>query len=252
MDIFQLIIFIRELNAECFCKSVTEVVAGTGLQCLSVMHQRLDGVGGNGTCKFLFICLASFDNRNSQYLLTEVCINIQHLLGTCLCLFLSRMYGMSFLPQELSGAKERSCGLLPTEYRTPLVIYLRKISVGMNLFLIEIAEQSLGSRTYTHTLLQRFQSAMGNPCYFRSKSFYMVFLFLKQTLRNQHRQIYILYPCLFESAVKFVLDVFPDCIASRFDYHASLYAGIITQLCFLHDIGVPLGEIHVHGSDAFY
>ena len=216
------------------------------------MHQCLDRIGCSCSCKFFLIRLAAFDHRHCKHLLTKISIYIQHLLGTCLCIFLRCMNRMSFLPQELSGTKERSGRLLPTKYRTPLIIYFRKISVGMNLFLIKITEQSLRSRTDTHTLLQRLQSTMSYPCNFRCKTFYMIFLFLKQTLRDQHRQIYILYPCLLESAVKLFLNIFPDRIASRFDHHASLYAGIITQLCFLHDIGVPLGEIHVHGSDAFY
>ena len=32
---------------------------------------------------------------------------------------------------------------------TPLVVYFRQISVGLDIFLIEIAEQSFRSRTYT-------------------------------------------------------------------------------------------------------
>ena len=36
---------------------------------------------------------------------------------------------MSFLPQEFSGTKERSCCLLPTKYAVPLVPYFRKITI---------------------------------------------------------------------------------------------------------------------------
>ena len=50
---------------------------------------------------------------------------------------------MSFLPQELSGTQERSGLLLPTYHGTPLIVYLRQVSVGMDVILIEITEQGL-------------------------------------------------------------------------------------------------------------
>ena len=51
-------------------------MAGTGLQCLAIVHQRLDGVSSLCACEFLFVCFLSTDNRNCQNLLTEICIQI--------------------------------------------------------------------------------------------------------------------------------------------------------------------------------
>ena len=227
-------------------------MAGTGLQGFSVMHQGFDGVSSFCTCKFFFVCLSSFDNRDCQYLLAEICIQIQHLDGSLFC-FLSRcMCGMSFLPQEFSGTQERTGCLLPAHNGTPLVIYFRQISVGLDLFCIEITEQGLGSRTDAQTLLQRFESAVCYPCNFRCKSFYVVFFFLQKAFRNQHWHIHIFYACFFESSVKFMLDIFPDRITRRFDRHTSFYTGVINQICFFYYIGIPLCEILFHGSDRFY
>ena len=118
-------------------------MAGTGLQCLAVMHQRFYRIGCNCTCEFLLLGLLSLDRGDSQNLLQELRIYIQHLQSSLLRFFCSSMCGMSFLPQELSGTQERSGLLLPTYHGTPLIVYLRQVSVGMDVILIEITEQGL-------------------------------------------------------------------------------------------------------------
>ena len=80
----------------------------------------------------------------------------------------------------------------------------------------------------------------------------MILLLVQQGLRNEHGKIYILYSYCFESCIQLLLDQLPDRIACGLNYHTSFYAGVITQLCFLHYIGIPLGEIFFHGSDRFY
>ena len=227
-------------------------MAGTGLKCLTVMHQGFDRIRSYRTCKFLFVCFLAFDNRNCKNFFTEISIQIQHLDCSLFCFFCCCMSSMSFLPQELSGTKERTCCFFPAHYGTPLVVYFRQISVGLDIFLIEITEQSFRSRTYTETFLKFIQSTMRYPCYFRCKTFYVVFFFLQKRFRNKHRHVYILYTCLFESAVKFMLDVFPDCITCRFNCHASFYTCVAAQLCFFYNIRIPLCKIFLHGSDGFY
>ena len=74
----------------------------------------------------------------------------------------------------------------------------------------------------------------------------MILFLLKQAFRNQHRKIYILYACLFKTAVQLMLNVLPDRIAGRFDYHAAFYTCVITQLCFFYNIRIPLREILIH------
>ena len=98
MNILQGVVLCCILDAKCLCKAVTKIMAGSGLQCFSVMHQGLDGVGSLCACKFLFISLLTADYRNSQHLLTEICIEIQHLDGSLLCLLRSGVGGMSLLP----------------------------------------------------------------------------------------------------------------------------------------------------------
>ena len=226
-------------------------MAGTGLKRLTVMHQGFDRIRGYRTCKFFLVCFLAFDNRNCKNFFTEIGIQIQHLDCSLFRFFCRCMSSMSFLPQELSGTKERTCCFFPAHYGTPLIVYFRQISVGLDIFLIEITEQSFRSRTYTETFLKFIQSTMRYPCYFRCKTFYVVFFFLQKRFRNKHRHVYILYTCLFESAVKFMLNVFPDCITCRFDCHASFYTCVAAQFRFFDNVCIPLCKIVFHGSDRF-
>ena len=52
----------------------------------------------------------------------------------------------------------------------------------------------------------------------------MIFLFLKQALRDQYRKIYIFYTCILESFIQVCLDIFPKRIAVRQIIQTSLYA----------------------------
>ena len=49
-----------------------------------------------------------------------------------------------------------------------------------------------------------------------------------------------------------MLDIFPDRISRRLDHHTSFYTCVIDQLCFLHNVCVPLCKIIFHRSDCFY
>ena len=251
MHIFQCVIFVCVLDAECFCKSVTKVMAGTGLKCFSIVHQRFNCVSCYCTCKFFFVCFLTFDYRNCQNFFAEISIQIQHLDRSFFCFFCCCVSSMSLLPQEFSGTKERTGCLFPTYYRTPLIIDLWQISVGLDVFLIKIAEQSLRSRTNAETLLQFIQSTMCYPRYFRCKSFYVIFFFLQKRFRNKHRHVHILHTCFFESAVQFMLDIFPNRITCRFDCHASFYTCVAAQFRFFDNVCIPLCKIVFHGSDRF-
>ena len=216
------------------------------------MHQGFYGVGCLCSGKLLLIGFLSLDDRNSQHLLTEVCIYIQHLDGSCLG-FLGRCMGcMAFLPQKLPGTQEGTGCFLPAHNRTPLVVYPWQIAVGMDILCVKITEQGLRGRPYAHTLLKFLQSSVGHPCHLRRKSLHMVLFLLQQTLRYKDGHVYVLHPCLLKPSVHLLLDVFPDCVAGRLNHHASLDAGIIAKLRLLYHIRIPLGEILIHGCDGLY
>src|SRR5699024_5087063 len=143
--------------------------------------------------EFLLVRLASADNGNGQHLLAEVRIYIQHLLRSLFGFLRGSVRRMAFLPQELSGTQERTRGLFPAHYGTPLIVHLRQIPVRLELLRIKLTEQGLGGRTYAQALLQLFHSAMGYPGHLPRKAFYMILFLLKQALRNEHGQVHILY-----------------------------------------------------------
>ena len=76
MYVLQFIFFIRVLDFKGFCESIAEVVARSGLQCLAVVHQRLDGVGGFRSGELLLVGLLAADYRHGQNFLTEVSIEV--------------------------------------------------------------------------------------------------------------------------------------------------------------------------------
>ena len=252
INIFQLVVLIRKLNAEGLGKAVSEIVAGAGLQRLSVVHQSLDSIGSLRTREFFLVRLSSADHRDGEHLLAEVRIQIQHLDGAFLRLFHCGMGGVSLLPEKLSGTKERPRFLFPAHHGAPLVIHLRQVAVGVNIILIKIAEKRLRCGPHTQTLLQLRQAAVRHPGHFRSKALHVILLFLKKAFRNKHGHIDIFHARFLEPFVQLLLNQLPDRVAVGFDRHTALHARILDQLRLLHHVGVPLGEILIHGCDRFY
>src|SRR5579875_2363779 len=74
--IFALSIGIQKLNIEASGEIVTQVMAGSGLQCLAVTHQRLDRIGAQRTRELLVFALDSGDNWDSGILFGKGTINL--------------------------------------------------------------------------------------------------------------------------------------------------------------------------------
>ena len=143
MNVLQGVVFVGILDAESLCEAVAEIVAGSGLQGFSVVHQGFDGVGGLCAGEFFFIRLAALDDGDRQHFLAEGGIYVQHLDGALFCLFCRSVGSVAFLPQKFPGAEEGPGGLFPSHHGAPLVIDFRQIPVGMDISGIEVAEQGL-------------------------------------------------------------------------------------------------------------
>src|SRR5699024_2214788 len=144
---------------------ISKEMARCRLKRLSVMHQRLDCISILRACELLALRLSSRNNRDRKVFLNEIFIYFPHHLCTLFRFLISRVDRMSFLPQELSGTKERSRRLLPAKYRTPLIPYFRQITVGLHCLAPHIAEQSLRGRTDTESLLKLLHSSVCHPCH---------------------------------------------------------------------------------------
>ena len=98
MYILKLIIFIGILDTERLCESVAEVMAGTGLQCFSVMHQCFYCISILSSCKFLMLCFSTCYKWYSHCLFVEVFVNLPHLDCSLFSLFICCMNRVAFLP----------------------------------------------------------------------------------------------------------------------------------------------------------
>ena len=249
IHILQGVVLIGVLHAECACKAVTEVVRGTGLQSLAVVHHSLDGVGILCTGEALLLGLFALNDRNGQPFLEELRVDVQHAQSLFHSLLSGSMNGMTLLPPELTAAQERTGGLFPADNRAPLVVQLRQIAPGANDLCVMLAEQRLRSRTNAQTLLQLVVAAVRYPCTLRREAFNVVGFLLQQAFRNENRHCYILVTGLLEHTVQRVLDVLPQRLCVRTHDDTALYRRIIGHFSLFNNICVPLREVHVHGRD---
>jgi len=72
--------------------------------------EPFDGGGVEATSKFLFFRLDTRNDRNREQLLVYATVEVKDLQDFLVRLFAREVGGMTFLPQELSGPKERLCG----------------------------------------------------------------------------------------------------------------------------------------------
>ena len=84
MGIGLLVVLVSELDFKSLGKAVTEVVAGTGLQSLLVVHHTLHGVGLLSAVELLLLGLLAPGNRHCQHIFAEVGIDVQHRLSEVL------------------------------------------------------------------------------------------------------------------------------------------------------------------------
>ena len=227
-------------------------MAGTGLQCFTVVHQAFDGECVCCARETFFFCFFAFDNRNSQYVTAEISIYVQHSQSFFLCFFCGSMCGMTFLPQKFHSTQERTCCFFPTYNGAPLVVKFRQVAVGLDDVCVVFAEQCFGSRANADTFFQFFVAAVGYPSNFGCEAFYMVFFFLQQAFGDEHGHVYVFMTCCFEAFIQLFLDQFPDCVAIGTDDHAALQRRIFCQVSFFYNVRIPLGEIQLHIGDGFY
>ena len=250
--ILQGIVAVGELDIKGTGKAVAEVVGGTALQALTVVHHGLDGVGFFGARKFFLIGLDALNNGDGKIFLAHLCVDIQHAHGLSLGFLGGFVHGVALLPQELGAAQEGAGGLFPAHDAAPLVIQLGQVTVAVDDMGIVLAEQRFAGGAHAQALLQLFLAAHGDPGHLRGEAFHMVLLFLQKALRYEHGHIDILVAGGLEHAVEDVLDILPNGVAVGADDHAAADAAVIDQLGLFNDIGIPLRKIVLHRGDLGY
>ena len=99
----------------------------TCLQGLSVLHHGLDCQGVERAREPLVGALVTDDDGKRQRIACEVGVHMHHLVGLGLGLLGRCVRGVSLLPKELCGTKERTRAHLPPYHIAPLVAQDRKV-----------------------------------------------------------------------------------------------------------------------------
>ena len=231
---------------------VSEIMAGAGLEGLTVLHHALDGIGGLSAGKLLLVGLAALDYRHGQRVAAEVSIAVELLLRFCHSLLSGLVDGVALLPPEFPAAQEGAGGLFPADHGAPLVIEHGELAVGLKDAVPVVAEHGLRGGSERQPLLQLVAAAHGDPSHLRGKAVDQFAFLFQQALRDQRGHCHVLVSGLFKLPVHDPLNVFPDSVAVWTQDHKSLHAGIVDQLRLLADVRIPLGEIVLHTGDLFH
>ena len=231
---------------------VAEIVAGAGLQGLAVLHHSLDGIGGLGPGELLLVGLAALHHGHGQGVPAEVGIAVELLLGFGNGLFGGLVDGVALLPPELPGPQEGAGGLFPADHGAPLVIQHGQFPIALQHVVPMVAEHGLGGGPEGQALLQLLAAAHGDPGHLRGEALHQLPLLLQQALGDQHGHSHVDMAGLFERAVHNALDILPDGVAIGPQDHEALHGRIVHQLRLQADVGIPLGEVHLHGGDGFH
>ena len=190
----------------------------------------------------------------------EVLIHFVHRARFFDGLFSRFVRGVAFLPEELSGAEEKTWAHLPAHDVAPLVDEQRQIAVAFH----PAGEGSTDDRLRSWTnhkrlgqfaggdhldrairLLLRFETMMRDHRTLGGETFGMLRLFFEITQRNQQREIGVHMAGGLELRIELALDVFPQAVTPRLDHHAAAHLGVLRHVGGTHDLLVPFGKIFV-------
>ncbi len=253
-----------EGNVLGFREILPEIMRGSGLDRLAVLHHRLDRQGHVRSRKTFVLRFLSGDHRDGEVVAQELLVKpVDHPR------FLDRL-GLRFmrrvplLPEELGGSQEQARPHFPTHHVRPLVDQQRQIAVGLHPAGEGGANDRLGGRPDHVWLRQltgrnhfcfprlgifhRLQAMMRHHRAFRREALRVLRLLFKIGQRDQQREISVLMPRRLEAAVKLLLDQLPDAVAPRLDHHAAPRLRVLREVGGLDHLLVPLGKILFSGG----
>ena len=241
-------IFDLERGREVFA----EIMRGAGLQRFAVQHHRFHRVGVHRPRELLLLRLFAREDLDGEDVLHELAVDFEHFESLLSRLFFGGVEGVPFLPEELARPEEGTGGLLPPDDVRPLVDEQGQIAVALHPLGVHVADDGLGSRAHDELLFKLRIADMRDKRDLGREAFHVLRLLHEVAQGDEHREIGILVPCRFETAVEFLLDVLPDLVAVRADDHRALDGAVVHQLRLQDDVGVPLRKIFGHVRDLFY
>ena len=219
------------------------------LQTFAVVHHRLHAESGNGARKLFLFRLPAREYGDGEASLGEFLINAEHLHRLFHRLLFGGVGGMALLPQKFAGPEEGAGGLFPPHDVRPLVDEDGQIAVGLQPLGIHFTENRLACRADDEGLGERFAAADRHDRNFRRKSFDVLRLARHIAVRDKQREIGILMPRRLDARVQLLLDVFPDGVTVRTDYHRTLDGAVIDEFRLDDDVRIPTGKIRFNIRD---
>ena len=162
-SIVALAVLVDESNVESLTEVLSQKMGSSRLQSFSILHHRLDRIGIQSTSETLALRLHALYYWHCHIILSEVRVNLLHLLSFYLRFFTSSVSGMAFLPQELSRTKEQASTHLPAHHVRPLVAQDRQVAVRLNPVTVCIPYNGLRSRANDQFLFQFSCRIYDNP-----------------------------------------------------------------------------------------
>src|SRR6266516_6395661 len=197
--ILTLPIGVQVLDIEALCKVRAQVVAGTGLQRLAIAHQRLNGIGSQGTRELFILALATCQHRDGSIFLSEGAIDFEHQTRTLLGLLKSTMSSVTLLPQEFGGTQEQSCPFLPAHHIIPLIDQDWQITIALDPFRIAVTNDRLAGRTNSKRHFEFLATTTRHPCDFGGETLDVLSFALQETAWDKYRDVSIYNVTLFKT-----------------------------------------------------
>ncbi len=252
IPVFLHTVFIGEFNIERLGKILPQIVRGTRLQALAVVHHGFHAVGRHGARELFLFGLFPREHGHGKAGLGKFRIYREQFLRFLFRLFGGGEYRMSFLPQKFTRTQEGTRGLFPPHHVRPLIHAHGQIAPAFHPLAVHGADDRFGSRAHAKRFLQFFPARMRDDGDFGREPFDVLRLFCHEAHGNKQREIGVFVSVILKTFVEFLLNIFPDRISVRADDHRPLYGAVIDELGFQHDVGIPLRKIGFDICDLCY
>ena len=227
-------------------------MAGARLQRPAVAHHRLDGGAVDRAGELLAIALHPLDHRDRRFVDREIGVDAHHAAGFLLGFLLGGVRGVPLLPEELGGAQEEPRAHLPAHDVGPLVDQQRQVAIGADPLAVHVPDDGLRGRANDQRLVQLLAAAVRHDRQLRREALDVLGFLLQEAERDEQREVGVDVTGLLEAPVERRLDILPEGVAVGPDDHAALDRGVVGQLGFLNDIGIPARVILAARGDAFF
>ena len=152
--VFALSIRVQVLNIKTFGKICPKIVTRPRLQCFAITHHRFDWICVIGSCKFLFIRLPPFNNRQGHEVFGKPSIDAKHANRFFLGIFIRGMCGVTFLPKKFRCSQEQARPHFPSNDGAPLINKQRQVTPRLDPIPVSVPNDRFRGRTDDQLFLE--------------------------------------------------------------------------------------------------